>query len=142
MRSANRPPPHADQHWPAPETAPSKARSFLFRLVHTFRRKLLRNRPCNLPHLKNPVRTTNFASMPILENCLSLTYFVFRLQSSREDMSMFKKISILVCLAAASPLLSQGKVDKRLNDSTAVLKTIVSKQEIAKGTLDKARCIL
>ena len=49
---------------------------------------------------------------------------------------MFKKISILVCLAAASPLLSQGKVDKRLNDSTAVLKTIVSKQEIAKGTLD------
>jgi lipid-binding SYLF domain-containing protein len=56
---------------------------------------------------------------------------------------MFKKMTFLVCLAVALPLLSQDeKVIKRLDDSAAVLKTILSKQEIPKSVLDGAECVL
>ena len=55
---------------------------------------------------------------------------------------MFKKITFLVtCIAVAMPVFSQDKVDRRLSDSTAVLNTIVSKQEIPKSVLDKAICV-
>ena len=55
---------------------------------------------------------------------------------------MFKKKIFVVCLAVALPLLSEDKFTARLNESTAVLKTIVTKQSIPKSTLDKAVCIL
>src|SRR5580700_10561440 len=57
--------------------------------------------------------------------------------------AVVKKLSVLaICLAVASPLFSQEKVDRRLADSTAVLKTIVSKQEVPQNILDKAVCVL
>jgi SH3 domain-containing YSC84-like protein 1 len=55
---------------------------------------------------------------------------------------MFKKIALVLCCAAASPLFAQDKVANRLNESTAVLKTIVTKQDIPRSILDKAVCVL
>jgi lipid-binding SYLF domain-containing protein len=55
---------------------------------------------------------------------------------------MFKKTTLVVCLTVALPLLSQDKFTARLNESTAVLQTIVAKQAIPKSTLDRAKCIL
>jgi SH3 domain-containing YSC84-like protein 1 len=55
---------------------------------------------------------------------------------------MFRKRTFLVCFAVALPLLSQNKFDKRLDESTAVLNTIVTKQEIPKSTLNRAVCVL
>ncbi len=55
---------------------------------------------------------------------------------------MFRKMTFLVCFAVALPLHSEDKVSKRLDQSTAVLKTIVAKQDIPKSTLDKAVCVL
>src|SRR5271156_3376872 len=57
-------------------------------------------------------------------------------------MHMFRKRTFLVCLAVALPLLSQNKFDKRLDESTAVLNTIVNKQDIPKSTLNRAVCVL
>lgn len=55
---------------------------------------------------------------------------------------MLRKTTFVVCFAIALPLLSQDKFTKRLDQATAVLETIVTKQEIPKSTLDKAKCIL
>lgn len=55
---------------------------------------------------------------------------------------MFRKAGVLVCCAAALPLLAaDGKVTSRLSESTAVLTTIVNKQEIPQSILDRAVCI-
>jgi lipid-binding SYLF domain-containing protein len=50
-------------------------------------------------------------------------------------------IAILLCLAAAIPAAAQ-KADKRLAESTAVLKTILAKHDIPKALLDKAECVM
>ena len=57
---------------------------------------------------------------------------------------MLKKATFLMCVVIAVPLLAvnNDKVATRLDESTAVLKTIVEKQGIPKSTLDKARCVL
>lgn len=56
---------------------------------------------------------------------------------------MNRKIGVLaMILATALPLVSQDKSSKRLAESTAVLKTIVDKQELPKSLLAKAECVL
>ena len=56
---------------------------------------------------------------------------------------MLKKMTFLMCVTIALPLLAaDDKVAARLDESTAVLKTIVTKQGIPQTTLDKAVCIL
>jgi lipid-binding SYLF domain-containing protein len=56
---------------------------------------------------------------------------------------MFKKITFLVtCIAIAMPAFSEDKVEKRLSESTAVLDTILTKQDIPKSILDKSRCVV
>jgi SH3 domain-containing YSC84-like protein 1 len=55
---------------------------------------------------------------------------------------MYRKMTLVLCLAAALPLLSEDKFTARLNESTAVLNTITTKQYIPKATLDHAKCIL
>ncbi|MGC1293750.1 MAG: lipid-binding SYLF domain-containing protein [Alloacidobacterium sp.] len=55
---------------------------------------------------------------------------------------MYRKMTLVVCLAAALPLLSEDKFTARLNESSAVLNTITTKQYIPKATLDHAKCIL
>ena len=56
---------------------------------------------------------------------------------------MTKKVVLLaVTLAATLPLLAQEKAAKRLDESTAVLKTIVTEQGIPKSLLGKAACVL
>ncbi len=47
-----------------------------------------------------------------------------------------------MCVAVALPMLADNKIDKRLSDSTAVLQTILDKQEIPKNVLNKAVCVL
>lgn len=54
---------------------------------------------------------------------------------------MSKKLALFVCCAVALPLMAQKKVDSRLDESTAVLNAIVTKQNIPQATLDKAVCI-
>lgn len=55
---------------------------------------------------------------------------------------MTKKILLLiVCVAVSLPLVAQ-KAAKRLSESAAVLKTILDKNDIPKGILDKAECVL
>ena len=57
--------------------------------------------------------------------------------------AMLKKTTFLMCVVIAVPLLAaDDKVATRLDESAAVLKTIVAKQGIPKSTLDKARCVL
>jgi lipid-binding SYLF domain-containing protein len=56
---------------------------------------------------------------------------------------MTKKILLLMmCFAAALPMFAADKSSQRLTESTAVLKTILSKQEIPKSIVDKAVCVL
>jgi lipid-binding SYLF domain-containing protein len=50
-------------------------------------------------------------------------------------------IAVLLCLAAAVPAVAQ-KAPQRLADSTAVLKTILAKQDIPKAVLNKAACVM
>src|SRR5664279_3006141 len=55
---------------------------------------------------------------------------------------MTKKILLLiVCVAVSLPLVAQ-KASKRLSESASVLKTILEKNDIPKGILDKAECVL
>lgn len=56
---------------------------------------------------------------------------------------MYRKLIIAsLCLAVALPAFAQNKADKRLAESTAVLKTIMGKNDIPKGVLDKAVCVM
>jgi lipid-binding SYLF domain-containing protein len=56
---------------------------------------------------------------------------------------MIKKLLLLMlCFAAALPMFAADKSSQRLTESTAVLKTILSKQEIPKSIVDKAVCVL
>lgn len=56
---------------------------------------------------------------------------------------MTRKIVVLaMVLATTLPLIAQEKAAKRLAESTAVLKTIVSEQGIPKSLLGKAACVL
>jgi lipid-binding SYLF domain-containing protein len=58
-------------------------------------------------------------------------------------MGMMKKMTFLMCTMLAVPLLAaDDKIATRLNESTAVLTTIVSKQDIPKSTLDSAVCVI
>ena len=50
-------------------------------------------------------------------------------------------IAVLLCFAAAVPAVAQ-KADKRLAESTAVLKTITDKKEISNTAWSKAKCVL
>jgi lipid-binding SYLF domain-containing protein len=50
-------------------------------------------------------------------------------------------IAVLLCFAAAVPAVAQ-KADKRLAESTAVLKTIADKKEISNTAWSKAKCVL
>jgi len=50
-------------------------------------------------------------------------------------------IAVFLCLAAAVPAVAQ-KVDKRLAESTAVLKTIADKKEISNTAWSMAKCVL
>ena len=56
---------------------------------------------------------------------------------------MTKKIVLLtLCFATALPLFAKDKASERLAASTAVLTTILNKQDIPKSILDKAVCVL
>ncbi len=56
---------------------------------------------------------------------------------------MIKKIGVVaMVLATTLPLIAQDKATKRLEESTAVLKTIVSDKGIPKSLLGKAVCVL
>ena len=48
----------------------------------------------------------------------------------------------IICFVTTLPLLAQNKAAERLAESTAVLKTILDKQEIPKSVVDKAVCVL
>jgi lipid-binding SYLF domain-containing protein len=50
-------------------------------------------------------------------------------------------VAVLLCLAASVPAVAQ-KVDKRLAESTAVLKDITSKKEISNTAWSKTKCVL
>jgi hypothetical protein len=54
---------------------------------------------------------------------------------------MTKKLPI-ICFATALSLFAQNKASQRVTESTAVLKTIFDKHEIAKEVVDKAVCVL
>ena len=47
-----------------------------------------------------------------------------------------------MCFLIILPLLAQNKASERLAESTAVLKTILDKQQIPKAVVDKAVCVL
>ena len=56
---------------------------------------------------------------------------------------MTKRIVVLLmCVAVALPMLADNKIAKRLSESTAVLQTILDKQEIPKNVMNKAVCVL
>jgi SH3 domain-containing YSC84-like protein 1 len=56
---------------------------------------------------------------------------------------MLKKTGLLLCLVTITlPLVAADKFTARLDESTAVLNGIVSKQEIPKSIVDRAVCIL
>ena len=56
---------------------------------------------------------------------------------------MKKLLLAILCLAVALPAFAQGKVDKRLNESTAVLQTLLSKPDgLSKSLIDKAECVM
>jgi SH3 domain-containing YSC84-like protein 1 len=50
-------------------------------------------------------------------------------------------IAVLLCFAASVPAVAQ-KADKRLAESTAVLKTIADKKDISNTAWSKAKCVL
>ena len=57
--------------------------------------------------------------------------------------SMTKMLVLpIMCFAATLPVLAQGKAGARLKESTAVLKTILEKQEIPTRIMNKAACVL
>ena len=47
-----------------------------------------------------------------------------------------KIVLLMVCFAVTLRLFAQNKMSKRLSESTAVLKTILDKQDIPKSILD------
>jgi SH3 domain-containing YSC84-like protein 1 len=49
---------------------------------------------------------------------------------------------VMMCVAAASPILAQDKAADRVTESTMVLKTILEKQGIPQAVMDKAVCVL
>src|ERR1700736_200951 len=54
-----------------------------------------------------------------------------------------KLVLTLLCIAVALPTFAQKKVDKRLTESTDVLKTSINKPDgIPKNIVDKAACVL
>jgi lipid-binding SYLF domain-containing protein len=56
---------------------------------------------------------------------------------------MTKKIVLMVvCFATTLPLFANSKASERIAASTAVLQTIVDKQEIPTSIMDKAVCVL
>ncbi len=56
---------------------------------------------------------------------------------------MTKKLVLMaMVLAATLPLVAQNKASKRVEESTAVLKTIVNEQGIPKSLLGKSVCVL
>jgi len=56
---------------------------------------------------------------------------------------MAKKIVLLLmCFAMTLPMFAKSKASDRLAESTAVLKTILNKQDIPKSILDQAVCVL
>ena len=56
---------------------------------------------------------------------------------------MTKRIVVLLmCVAVSLPMLADNKIAKRLSESTAVLQTILDKQEIPKNVMNKAVCVL
>ena len=50
-------------------------------------------------------------------------------------------MAVLLCFASSVPVFAQ-KVDKRLDESTAVLQTIATKKNISDTAWSKARCVL
>jgi len=50
--------------------------------------------------------------------------------------------SLILCAAITLPLFAADKASERLAESTAVLKTILDKQDIPTSILDKAVCVL
>lgn len=60
-----------------------------------------------------------------------------------EDLHMSKRAFLLVlCMAVPAIMGAEDKFTKRIDESTAVLTTIVTKQSIGRDVLDKAVCIL
>ncbi len=56
---------------------------------------------------------------------------------------MLKKATLLsLCMAVSVIFGADEKIQKRIDESTAVLKTIVNKQGVPKSILDKAVCVL
>jgi SH3 domain-containing YSC84-like protein 1 len=56
---------------------------------------------------------------------------------------MKKLLLAMLCLTVALPAIAQSKVDKRLSESTAVLKTLLTKPDgLNKTLLEKAECVL
>jgi lipid-binding SYLF domain-containing protein len=61
----------------------------------------------------------------------------------RGDSMMKRLVFFVLCLAVAVPGFAQSKVDERLTESTAVLKTILTKGDgIPKDVLNKSLCVL
>jgi SH3 domain-containing YSC84-like protein 1 len=48
----------------------------------------------------------------------------------------------VVCFAMALPLLAADKASERLTESTAVLRTILDKEQIPKSIVDRTECVL
>jgi lipid-binding SYLF domain-containing protein len=61
-----------------------------------------------------------------------------------EGNAMMKRLLLFaLCLAVAVPVVAQSKADERLTESTAVLKTILTKGDgIPKDVLNKSLCVL
>ncbi len=56
---------------------------------------------------------------------------------------MRKLLLVVLCFTVALPAFAQSKADKRLSDSTAVLRNILDKPNgIPKSLLDKSECVL
>jgi lipid-binding SYLF domain-containing protein len=53
-----------------------------------------------------------------------------------------KIVLMVVCFATTLPLFANGKASERIAASTAVLQTILDKQEIPTSIVDKAVCVL
>jgi lipid-binding SYLF domain-containing protein len=75
---------------------------------------------------------------------LFVAYNIFR-QSyrNRKDFAMTIKLKVLlICIGLSCSAFADSKPAKRLADSTAVLQSALEKNEIPKGVLDKAACVL
>jgi lipid-binding SYLF domain-containing protein len=51
-------------------------------------------------------------------------------------------VVLTICCATAVPVFAENKASERLAESTAVLKTIITKQAIPKHLMDSATCVL